>query len=201
MYLRIFIAILILSVALILFNEDSSNDSNSVIDTSTKQKEISKEIPKKILKCVDSEGQPQNGYSPYDSYFGKGIYNNSTDNTLIINTPKSSNTVFLLKDIYSGKVIRNEYIRKNSRFSLTGIPYGTYEFSYFSGNAWSGDLNVNNGKIKGGFTCNKSFSKNENANDRMDYPEGYYGTNELTLTQVVNGNLETESINESEFFN
>ena len=197
MYLRIFIAILILSVVLVLFNEDSSNDSNSVIDTSTKQEEI----PKKVPKCVDPEGQPQNGYSPYDSYFGNGIYNNSTDNTLIINTPKSSNIIFLLKDIYSGKVIRNEYIRKNSRFSLTGIPYGRYELSYFSGNAWSGDLNVNNGKIKGGFTCNKSFSKNENANDRMDYPEGYYATNELTLTQVVNGNLETESINESEFFN
>ena len=201
MYLRIFIAILILSVALVLFNEESSNDSNSVIDTSTQQEEIPKEIPKKMLKCIDSEGQPQNGYSPYDSYFGKGIYNNSTDNTLIINTPKSSNIVFLLKDIYSGNVIRNEYIRKNSRFSLTGIPYGTYEFSYFSGNAWSDDLNVNNGKIKGGFTCNKSFSKNENTDDRMDYPEGYYATNELTLTQVVNGNLETESINESEFFN
>ncbi len=197
MYLKIFIAILILSVALVLYNEDSSNNNNSVIDTSTKQEET----PKKILKCVDSDDQPQNGYSPYDSYFGNGIYNNSTDNTLIINTPKSSNIVFLLKDIYSKKIIRNEYIRKNSKFSLTGIPYGTYEFSYFSGNAWRDDSNVNNGKIKGGFTCNKSFSKNENANDRMDYQEGYYGTNELTLTQVVNGNLETESINESEFFN
>ena len=34
----------------------------------------------------------------------------------------------------------------------------------------------------------------------MDFQEGYYGVYELTLTQVAGGNLETENINEDEFF-
>ena len=46
----------------------------------------------------------------------------------------------------------------------------------------------------------KVFSKSEKFSDRMDFPEGYYGGFELTLTQVTGGNLETENINEDEFF-
>ena len=149
--------------------------------------------------CIDLN-PPKNGYSPYDSYFGKGKYNYNADNTITVNTPIKSNIVFLLKDVYSGKTIRNEFIRKNSTFKLTNIPYGTYEFSYFSGQDWDDNIYVNNGKVKGGFTCKKSFSKSEKFSDRMDFPEGYYGGFELTLTQVAGGNLETENINEDEFF-
>jgi len=163
--------------------------------TSTNKKD-----PLEILRdCIDLN-PPKSGYSPYDSYFGKGKYNYKADNTITVNTPSKSNIVFLLKDVYSGKTIRNEFIRKNSTFKLTNIPYGTYEFSYFSGQDWDDNIYINNRKVKGGFTCKKSFSKSEEFSDRMDFPEGYYGGFELTLTQVVGGNLKTEDIDEDEFF-
>tara|TARA_B110000238_G_C16136353_1_gene443906 strand:+ start:2436 stop:3200 length:765 start_codon:yes stop_codon:yes gene_type:complete len=148
----------------------------------------------------DNISQPVNGFSPYDSYFGKGKYDYNALNTMIVHTPSSSNIVFLLKDVYSGRTIRNEYIRKNSTFKLTNIPYGTYTFTYFSGKNWSEYKILKNGKIKGGFTKNISFSKSDKVKDWMQFKEGYQGQWELTLTQVAGGNLDTESTNEEDFF-
>jgi len=142
---------------------------------------------------------PQNGYSPYNSYFGSGVYN-ETQNSIIVNTPKNSDIVFILRNVYSGKTIRNEFIRRNSTFELTKIPYGTYEFLYFSGTNWSENVYMKNGRIRGGFTKSKSFSKSEYVKDRMEFERGYYGSYTLTLTQVVYGNLDTQPADEDDFF-
>tara|TARA_B100001250_G_C19464334_1_gene641629 strand:- start:162 stop:653 length:492 start_codon:yes stop_codon:yes gene_type:complete len=143
---------------------------------------------------------PSNGYSPYDSYFGKGVYNNDLNNYILVNTPKYSDIIFLLKDVYTGKTIRNEFIRRNSSFKLTGIPYGTYKFVYFSGVDWSNTKSMRNGQIRGGFTRNQSFSKSDKPKDWFSFETGYYGGYELTLTQVINGNLDTQPADEEDFF-
>ena len=75
---------------------------------------------------------PSNGFSPYDKYFGKGVYNNSADNTIYVKTPANRDIVFLLVDVYSKKVIRNEFIRAGTTFDLTES-LRTYSFKYFSG--------------------------------------------------------------------
>lgn len=144
---------------------------------------------------------PVNGFSPYDRYFGKGVYNNYANNTISVKTPANRDIVFLLVDVYSKKVIRNEFIRAGTTFDLTGIPYGTYSFKYFSGNKWSDDYPVNNGKYRGGFTKNNSFSKSDKWSDNMTFERGYYRSYTLTLTEVVGGNLKTESTTENDFFN
>ena len=83
---------------------------------------------------------------------------------------------------------------------MTEIPYGTYTFTYFYENIWSNDVLLKNGQIKGGFTKSISFSKSEKIKDRMSFEAGYYGTYTIKLTQELNGNLETQSSNEDEFF-
>lgn len=165
---------------------------------------INEEIPdfKKIelpVKCIDITSK-KNGHSPYDSYFGKGKYNYDADNTVTVTTSSNSNIVFLLKDIYTGKTIRNEFIRKGTTFSLTNIPYGTYEFSYFAGKVWDDNIYLKDGEIKGGFSCETSFAKGYKISDRIEFEEGYYGEITLKLYGVTNGNLQTKSINENEFF-
>ena len=152
-----------------------------------------------INKTTIVQSYPINGTSPYNSYFGSGIYDD-TQNSIIVNSPKNSDIVFLLKNAFSGKTIRNEFIRKNSTFELTDIPYGTYIFVYFSGTDWSYNESMKNGRIRGGFTKNKSFSKSEYLKDRMEFKTGYYGSYELTLTQVISGNLETQPADEDDFF-
>ena len=152
-----------------------------------------------IEEIVVPQTYPVNGTSPYNSYFGSGIYDD-TQNSIIVNSPKNSDIVFLLKNAFSGKTIRNEFIRKNRTFELTEIPYGTYIFVYFSGTDWSYNESMKNGRIRGGFTKNKSFSKSEYSKDRMEFKTGYYGSYELTLTQVISGNLETQPADEDDFF-
>ncbi len=144
---------------------------------------------------------PQNGYSPYNSYFGSGIYNSEDANFIEVSAPARSDIVFLLKDVRTGRTIRNEFIRKNTSFRLTDIPNGTYKFVYFSGNDWSNSKSMNNGRIRGGFTKNASFSKSDKPSDYIKFEYGYYGGGyTLKLTQVYNGNLETESADEDDFF-
>jgi uncharacterized membrane protein YebE (DUF533 family) len=140
-----------------------------------------------------------NGESPYDKYFGTGIYE-ETENSVIVKASSNSDVVFILIDVNSGRKIRNEYIRRGTVFSLTKIPYGTYDYMYYSGLDWSDDLPINS-SIKGGFTRNSSFTKNSYSSDRLEFNRGYYGSYEITLYEVDNGNLETKSASASEFFN
>ena len=208
--------LIILSVLFIVLynlkNETNIEETKLINDVLKKEKLPIKESSKKKIRDVLKNDntkekrkivypRPKNGYSPYDSYFGKGVYNNSTNNSVSVSAPLLSDIIFLLKDYNSGLTIRNEYIRGGSTYNLTGIPYGTYTFSYFSGTNWSKDISMKKGRIRGGFSKNKSFSKSEKIKDRMNFKTGYYGSVTIKLTQRVNGNLETQRSNEDEFFN
>ena len=103
----------------------------------------------------------------------------------------------LLVDAYSGKKIRNEYIRKGNNFSMTGVPNGTYYLEWASGNDWSPNLMV--GKLKGGFQTSQSFTKTRDKNDWMNLT-GYIEYT-ITLYTVSGGNVESESLSANEFGN
>ena len=99
--------------------------------------------------------RPINGFSPYNDYYGKGIYDNSCDNTIKITAPISKDIVIMFKNIYSNRMIRNEYVRAGSVFSLTGVPFGTYKFFYIYGDDWSNDADFKGGLAKGNFLNDK----------------------------------------------
>lgn len=153
---------------------------------------------KKSLPVFDNYPQPENGYSPYNEYFGRGIYNNNSDNEFIIKNSNSTDAVVLLVNAYSGRKIRNEYIRKGSNFSMTGVPNGTYYLQWSSGNNWNPNKAV--GSLIGGFQEDISFSKTENTNDWMSVGTTYYQWT-VTLYSVTGGDVETDNISASEFAN
>jgi hypothetical protein len=149
------------------------------------------------LPVFDNFPQPENGFSPYNDYFGRGLYNNDSGNEFVIKNSNSTDAVVLLVNAYSGKKIRNEYIRKGSTFSMTGVPNGTYYLQWSSGNNWSPNKNV--GNLTGGFQEDISFAKTENRNDWMPV-EGYQQWT-VTLYSVTDGDVETDNISASEFAN
>ena len=142
--------------------------------------------------------QPENGFSPYNAYFGKGIYNNNSGNSFKVENSNNTDAVVLLVNAYSGKKIRNEFVRKGATFEMTGVPNGTYYLEWFSGNNWHPNHPVGS-NIKGGFQTNSSFTKTKDASDWMKV-EGYQIWT-VTLYSVVGGDVESESINANEFFN
>ena len=111
------------------FNDNSYRDLLNEIDGLEERMKEYNDLLEPIE--IANTYTPANGFSPYDKYFGKGVYNNSADNTIYVKTPANRDIVFLLVDVYSKKVIRNEFIRAGTTFDLTGIPYGTYSFKYF----------------------------------------------------------------------
>ena len=132
--------------------------------------------------------RPASGFSPYNSHYGKGIYNNSTDNTIEVTAPLKKDIVIMFKNIYSGRMVRNEYIRANTMFSLTGIPYGKYKFFYLYGDDWSANANFKGGRAKGNFLKDKGVGKSDKTFD-CEFEEGYYGTYSLKLQLYTNGNV------------
>ena len=104
----------------IYINSDSNSESNNTRETVT-EREREPEKP-----IIDYYPQPENGFSPYNDYFGRGLYNNDSGNEFVIKNSNSTDAVVLLVNAYSGNKIRNEYIRKGSTFSMTGVPNGTY---------------------------------------------------------------------------
>ncbi len=143
----------------------------------------------------------KNGTSPYDSYFGKGIYNKSHQNWIQIETDKNYDAVVCLVNYYSGKTIRNEYIRAGSSFQMTNVPNGTYYIKEFFGKDWNPNKKFKNGSIKGGFETDFHFSESSSSNDVFKLQDnGYqYSTIHIKLS-VIGGNMKQSTINEYDFF-
>ena len=152
----------------------------------------------KFNVAVVPQPTPKNGFSPYDKYYGKGIYNNNSGNSFVIKNSNTTDAVVLLVDANSGGKIRNEFIRKGTTFEMSGVPNGTYYLEWFSGTNWYSDLKVVS-IFKGGFQTGFSFTKLKDTKDWMKV-DGYMQWT-LTLYSVVGGDVESENIDASDFFN
>jgi len=141
--------------------------------------------------------RPVNGFSPYDSFFSNGLYDNSSLNTIEVTAPLQVDIVIFIKDINTNKIVRNEYIRADSVFSLTGVPYGSYKFIYIYGNEWSANAPFKGAEGLGNFLKDKGVSKSDKSID-FEFKDGYIGNYTLKLQLLLNGNLTTVTSSEDE---
>lgn len=79
------------------------------------------------------------------------------------------------------------------------IPAGTYYLKVVHGNDWNPEV-INSCGTKGSFETNLHYSKSDNLTT-INNNEYSYTTGEITLYTVKNGNMKTQSSNDSEFFN
>ena len=163
------------------------------VNTKTPQEESSQN---ETSTTNHSSFQPDNGYSPYDEIYGAGIYH-YTENSIQVKAPSQRDIVFLLKNLSTGRFIRNEYIKRGSTFSLTEIPYGDYKFYYTSGTSWSENESFKGQEGAGNFTFGYTITKSEDIKD-FEFEKGYAGEYTLVLQMVENGNLESEPATEDE---
>ncbi len=143
--------------------------------------------------------QLQNGASPLDKCFGKGIY--SGEAYLVFKNSNRTDAIVCLVRKYDKKTIRNEYIKAGADFKMSRIPSGNYFIKVYYGNDWNPEkLNFCN--INGAFENNVHFSKSNNISDiiKIENSAYSYTTGSITLYTVENGNMSSENINESEFF-
>jgi len=149
---------------------------------------------------VESEykgNQLKDGASPLDGCFGKGVYSGKA--TLTIENGGSSDAIVCLYSIENGRTIRNEYVRKNSSFTMSNIAQGTYKIRVFYGNDWNPTL-TNSCGTKGNFESDVNFSEFDGTEYFEDSDRGYT-TATITLYTVAGGNTTSSSIDQSTFFN
>ena len=182
----IFSAILIYAFIKNIDNSETNNDPVKRLDET-----VNENVGKLDLDpTIKPYPKPENGFSPYNTYFGKGKYNNNSNNTFIIKNSNSTDAVVLLVNAYSQQKIRNEFIRMGSTFSMTGVPDGTYYLKWLSGNNWHPEVKI--GNLNGGFQSNASASQSDDNDDWMIADGGVEWT--ITLYSVTGGNMDTESI-------
>jgi hypothetical protein len=82
--------------------------------------------------------QLKDGASPLTGCFGKGIYSGNA--TLTIKNGGNSDAIICLYSISDDRTIRNEYVQKNSSFTMSNIAQGEYKIRVFYGNDWNPEL-------------------------------------------------------------
>lgn len=173
-------------------NYSNNNSYSSPTTTTTPVEEYA--------QPVESEykgNQLKDGASPLDGCFGKGIYSGNA--TLTIDNGGSSDAIVCLYSIADGRTIRNEYVRKNSSFTMSNISQGSYKIRVFYGNDWNPTL-TNSCGTKGNFESDVHFSEFDGTEYFEDSDRGYT-TATITLYTVAGGNASSSSIDQSTFFN
>jgi len=140
-----------------------------------------------------------NGASPFDRCFGKGKYSGQA--WIKFDNSNSSDAIVSLVNVYSEKVIRNEYIKAGSTYKMGNVPTGTYYIKVYYGNDWNPTKN-NFCDTPGAFDSDEHYSKSDNPKDYIEIVNSSsgYSTWTITLYSVVNGNMSTQPTNESDFF-
>ncbi|NID13515.1 hypothetical protein [Fibrivirga algicola] len=144
--------------------------------------------------------QLNNGDSPFNSCFSQGIYEGQA--YIVFENSNDYDAVVCLVEVYSGRTVRNEYIRAGSDFKMSRIPTGTYYLKVYYGKDWN-PKKQNFCGTYGGFETGEHFSKSDDTTDylQVENSEFSYSTGRVTLYTVPGGNMSTESTNASDFFN
>lgn len=188
----------------IIYMANSEDSSSSTSNYTYNPKSVIDTAPEMIEKVSKYAGNKlKTGDSPYNNYFGKGVYDKDYLNQLEVKNGQSLDVIVCLTEYYGSKrTIRNEYIRAGESFTMTNIPNGTYYLKSFYGKDWNPDTLLYNARLKGFFDTSSGFSVSDEFNDllKMEQNEKSYSIYSVTLYPVEGGNMESRNITASDFF-
>lgn len=140
--------------------------------------------------------QLNDGDSPLTGCFGEGFDNGNA--TLTVENGCNSDAIVCLYSVSNDKTVRNEYIQKNSRFTISNIEQGEYKIKVLYGNDWNPELENSCG-TKGNFESDINFSEIVGTEYFTDNERGYTNAT-ITLYTVQGGNTSSTEIDQSQFF-
>ena len=178
---------------------NSYSSSNQSTNSDRINKDYSYSNPEPVKTSAYKGNQLANGSSPLDGCFGSGRY--AGEAWITFKNGNAYDAIVCLVNIASQKTIRNEYIKAGTNFKMTQIPSGTYYLKVYYGNDWN-PTKTNFCGISGAFDSNEHFSKSDKSSDylKIENSEYSYTTGEITLYTVANGNMTSERMSASEFF-
>jgi len=150
--------------------------------------------------------QLEDGDSPFDILYGKGLYAD-TENSLKIINSGSTDVVVMLIRTSDNKIIRNEYVKGHSEYKMTKVPNSLCSTKYYYGKDWNPTRKIKD-NVVGGFDNDEQFVISDKPDDLLKFEvkeDGqyiYYSTFTVTLeTQIIEGNaMQERNLKPSEFF-
>ena len=150
--------------------------------------------------------QMENGNSPFDILYGKGLYADTKNSLKIINSGSTDVVVMLIRTS-DDQIIRNEYIQGHSEYEMTKVPNSLCSTKYYYGKDWNPTRKIK-GNVVGGFDNDEQFVISEKPDDLLEFivkEDGqyiYHSTFTVTLeTQIIEGNaMQERNLKPSEFF-
>lgn len=142
------------------------------------------------------------GDVPYKEYFGKGKFDKESLSELTITNYSSTDAVVILETL-EGSVIRNNFIKKESEFTMEQIPNCTCIVKIMFGNSWNPEKDNGVNFPMGGFMEDVSFMESDDKfffEAIIDKKRIRYPTYSITLHKVKNGNMQTSEISKDDFF-
>ena len=169
-------------------NENTSTANNATPSTTT--------VFPLTVESPYKDNQLEDGASPLTGCFGRGIYNGNA--TLTIKNGGNSEAIICLFSITEDRTIRNEYVQKNSTFTMNNIEQGEYKIRVLYGNDWNPNLENSCG-TKGNFESNVHFSEFDGTEFFEDSESGYTKAT-ITLYTIEGGNASSSAIDQTKFF-
>lgn len=177
----------------ISLNDDYFGTTNYEVNTITFDQEAFDKGLNKIYKKQYANNSLRTGSQPYGYCYG---YNRDCSrngcSSIKVTGPNNSDVLVLIKK--NNRVYRHSYIKAGGRITLS-MPNGRYQAFFYYGKGWNPTKlmkNVNGcGRLKGGFTSNESFDKDD---------AQYLRNNILTYKLIVttNGTFQTKPSNMNE---
>jgi hypothetical protein len=195
---------LILFLIITSYLNDSNNNSSSYSPPSSLP-DVSNYNSENITTTEESQppttsefkgNQLSDGASPLSGCFGQGVYQGNA--SLTIKNGGNSDAIVCLYSIDYDRTIRNEYVQKNSSFTMSNIAQGQYKIRVFYGNDWNPELENSCG-TKGNFESDVNFTEFDGTEYFEDSENGYTNAT-ITLYSVAGGNASSSSIDQSQFF-
>lgn len=176
------------------YTRPATTNDNSYSNDNTKPSSSNEDTPP--VESQYKGNQLRDGASPLTGCFGKGIFSGNA--TLTIKNGGNSDAIICLYSIDNGRTIRNEYVQKNSSFTMSNIAQGQYKIRVFYGNDWNPELENSCG-TKGNFESDINFSEFDGTEYFEDSDRGFT-TATITLYTVPGGNASSSAIDQSQFF-
>lgn len=160
-----------------------------------------------LEKKSEYEGNSlDNGSSPFNPIYGKGLYRN-TQHSLKIRNQGNIDVIIFLVSLKDNKVIRNEYVKAHSVFDLTKIPNSVCYVKFYYGKNWNPIRKTKN-IVTGGFDNEEQHIISSNEEDIFEFKEDirgdyiYSSNYQLTLETIIQeGNVISEKrVEPSDFF-
>lgn len=197
----ILLAILIISVVAISKSREDHNSyvSNPPYSDSTSNnttQNLARQPPIRDRHSRYHKNHLRNGASPYSNCFGKGQYGGRAHVTF--DNSNESDAIVCLVNTFTGRVVRNSYIREGMKYTVKNIPSGTYALKVYYGSDWNPNMKNFCGGF-GGFENNVSYMRSDDPIE-IHNTDISYTTGSITLYPVTNGNMSTQSVTEDDFF-